>query len=106
MTDMRLIQNIEELSGKTILKAVLVDYESTVMLTFTDNSYCAVSAYGDMYLLDSEEDIDDAMFRDAGIITEEEYEKRERAEMTIELKYREDAEKAAYKRLKAKYGDE
>ena len=103
---MRLISNIKELEGKTIKRAVFVDYESMVILTFTDNSYCGIDGNGDMYLTDSEENIDDDMFRDAGIITEKEYKKRKNAETKMDLEFREATDRATYERLKAKYGDE
>jgi hypothetical protein len=104
--NMRFITDVAELKGKTILKATAVDIGESIALIFTDGT-CAVfdvEFYGGSHNMVLSADTDDCLKRDAGIITNEEYEERQEAIKAKRAQQAEQRERAELARLKEKYG--
>lgn len=72
---MKILVDLNELVGKTIKKAIRIDSDESIAITFTDETYGVISAKmcGDCYDLELENSVDDNTKREIGIITEEEY---------------------------------
>ena len=72
---MKLITNIDALAGKTIKSAAFVDCDDMLAILFTDDSCAAfkVVHYGDTCDIEITSVLEDHVKRDAGIISQEEY---------------------------------
>jgi len=103
---MKFILDLDELAGKVISKAVSVDMGESVALIFADETcaYFDVKFYGDSYDLVITDDVQDYLKREAGIISEEEYENLEAAKEEKRGLDRIKRELAELARLKEKYG--
>ena len=106
---MKAITEIEDLAGKTIEKAAMLDGHETFGLLFTDKTYCSINVRfygGDTHKLELEvqDDLESNDLRDLGVINEDEYQKL-KTEEDAEWKVRCEAnERSQYERLKAKFG--
>ena len=102
---MKFITDISQLEGKTIAKATFVDCDESAALIFTDGT-CAffdVRHYGDSYDLQLSPDMEDYLKRDAGIISEKEYERLREVESNARKAAQEKRERGMLATLKAKY---
>lgn len=101
------IKNIEELFGKTIKKAVMLDAE-TFGLMLTDNTYCSMNIvfYGETCKLELNKqwDLNNSHLRDLGVIDDVEFERREVEEQRDYELRQEKRDLMEYERLKVKYG--
>ena len=103
---MKAITNIKELRGKTIESAVKVDHSESVALLFTDDTYAYfdVEFYGDCHDMYLRGDPSNYLKKEAGIISESEYNNL----LLAETRRREDIvrerEMKMFEDLKAKYG--
>ncbi len=105
---MKAINNIEELKGKIIKKATLLDYDEKFGLIFTDDTYCYIDihCYGESHSLELGEtgDLEDDDLLSLGIITQYDYDKKKE---DIRKKYIMEQEKrdmARYEELKKRFG--
>jgi hypothetical protein len=114
---MKLLTSLEELEGKTIKRAELVYAEEKLALNFGD-SYASFRIdrgweNGDESIYISDQELDMSEKLDAGIVTEQEYDKWSEAQECIQ-KERErkraqekiEKEKSELARLREKYPDE
>lgn len=104
---MKTLTHAEELKGKTVSNAVLVDCGNILALTFTDKSHALIGVewYGDSYDICFLRTTEDYNLRDAGIISQEEYDRRLDASHT---KWQADIEKREREQLATllkKYGE-
>jgi hypothetical protein len=104
---MNYITDTEKLKGKVIKSAKFVDGDESLAIIFADNTcvYLDVKHYGDSYEMYLAEDACSSDEREAGIISEIEYELsqlRERKERVAKI---ENSERAQLEKLKAKYAN-
>lgn len=102
---MRLITNIGELEGKTVKSATFVDCDEKLVILFGDDTCAAfkVNRYGDSYDIEMTLSLQDYIKRDAGIISQGEYdvlEANEKAKRELDSEAR---ERQTLERLKDKY---
>ena len=100
------LNNIEQTAGKTIKRACFVDAHERLAITFTDGTYVFVEAkfWGEsMNLVEMTSIIKNYMLKDAGVITKEEHEKRDKDESLAFDENRRTKELAELKRLEDKY---
>ena len=102
---MKFITGLSDLEGKTIAKAVSVDMDESIVLIFTDKTcaYFDVDFFGDSHDMVLADDAKDYLKRDAGIISNEEYEGIQTQQKAKREKQAEQQERAELARLKEKY---
>lgn len=102
---MEIIKDVEELVGKTIKKAKYVSSDETLALLFKDKTcaFFGVKFYGESYDIEIEDDVEDYVKKEAGVISEEEYEEIQRTERVLNTKRQEESEREMLARLKSKY---
>ncbi|MCP4552468.1 MAG: hypothetical protein GY834_10610 [Bacteroidetes bacterium] len=106
---MKVITDLEEIKGKTIKEAIKgYDELTKVVIHFTDGTYCMFEAgiYNAGIELIDTEDLDIDILKYLKLITEEEYEKREKAEQDAIKIQTEIKERDMLAGLKAKYEKE
>ena len=102
---MKAITSTKELKGKTIKSASEVDCCESVVLLFTDGSYAFfdIRHYGESYDMFLSSEASDYLKRDAGIITEDEYNKIKEDENKLREERVKNQELQQLERLKSKY---
>lgn len=102
---MKIINNEEELVGKTITRAEFVDYHEQLVLVFDDGRYCIINIYdrdaGEIGM-GIKEDLDIRGQLKGGIISEEEYQ----ISIAIEEKESKVRRRVAYQMLKDEFSNE
>ena len=99
------IKNVQELPGKTIANAKLIDADESLALLFTDDTFAIVDVdfFGDSHSLTLSEEPNDYGLREAGVITKDEYAARQARREEERNAAREASERDLYERLKARF---
>tara|TARA_R110000850_G_scaffold184824_3_gene310539 strand:- start:258 stop:575 length:318 start_codon:yes stop_codon:yes gene_type:complete len=104
---MKLITNEQDLVGKTIEKAMILD-DTAFVLTLTDGSFSyikAINFYDGVEMeLSEEDDVDEFQLRAAGLITEQEYEAQMAARREKASARSLSRDLVLYEKLKARLG--
>jgi hypothetical protein len=104
---MRLLEALQQLEGKTIKSASIIDCDEVLSIMFTDET-CAIfmvtgsSEYPEIYI---ESDIDNSLKRAAGIISDAEYDLAASREREAFRARNEIQERKKFDELKKKYGE-
>jgi len=102
---MKLITDLKELEGKTILNATSVDVDESIAVVFNDDTYIVIGieSYGeshDTVLLDS---VSDTIKREARVISDAEYDNIMQEKRQEALDRQETFERKQLEELKTKY---
>lgn len=104
---MKAVYQINDLTGKTIKRAVWLDSGETFGILFTDSTYCSVDVcfFGDSHQLELDDpgDLSNSDLLSLGVLDQEEF---DRLKLEMQKKYRyhqEKQERAKYEELKAKF---
>ena len=104
---MKFILDLEGVEGKTVKSAKFVSIDEALVIIFTDETCCYIDVdhYGDSYELKvvHESDVSDYEKRDAGIITQSEYEELEEKRNKRRRTELEQIERRQLEELKKKY---
>jgi len=97
---MKLItKNMENLKGKTIKDAKFVDFDKSVALVFTDNTYTIIRSFQSFEEteVDFDESPEDYVLLEAEIITKDEYKK---IKLQKQLEFQEETRKGELQQLR------
>lgn len=102
---MKLITDLGELKGKIISGAVSVDIGELLAIVFSDKTYMVIGieSYGESHDTVLIDNVSDVVKRDAGVISEAEYDAIVQARISEAQKIREASERKQLEELKAKY---
>lgn len=105
---MKIIENIKELEGKIIKKAISLDHGEKVGLLFNDDTYCSIGVCycGDSYELELDKDGDISLLdlKNLGMISESDFKYQREKQIQNQKQAQENRELEQYKQLKEKYG--
>lgn len=102
---MKIITNIDEIKNKVIKEAVFVDCDSILVILFDDDTCVCLNVdfCGGSHSIELSCDIEDYEKKNAGIITEEQYNNLEKAKKEAHRERVEKEEMLELARLKQKY---
>lgn len=104
---MEILTDLKELAGKTIKSAEMVDCDTYMALLFTDDTCAFVGGnqHYDSFDIELTSDVEDYAKRDAGVMSQAEYDRaRRKADKEARIR-REAIERKRLAVLQAKYGD-
>lgn len=104
---MEYITDIEKLKGKTISKAVLVDCDEQLVITFQDDTCVCIDVihHGDSYNIELMNTLDIVFEKEAGIITKEEFNIKRETQIELNRSTNEHRERNQLAMLQAKYAN-